>query len=66
MEVVMFSVLQEEVGSFAFQLGCDQKQFTNEIPAFFGFFFFIGTQLHSNAVWYFSVWGAVSKAAVLQ
>lgn len=41
MEVVMFSVLQEEVGSFAFQLGCDQKQFTNEIPAFFGFFFLL-------------------------
>jgi len=40
MEVVMFSVLQEEVGSFAFQRGCDQKQFTNEIPAFFGFFFY--------------------------
>lgn len=34
MEVVVFSVLQEEVGSFAFQLGRDQKQFTNEVPAF--------------------------------
>lgn len=36
----MFSVLQEEVGSFAFQLGRDQKQFTNEVPAFVLFCFF--------------------------
>lgn len=48
----MFSVLQEEVGSFAFQLGRDQKQFTNEVPAFLVFFvlFFLLAQLHSNAV----------------